>query len=102
MKERSLQWLIFVLILALAVGEKSGSKEDEEESNYDIKTNNIDELDDHTSRVLHMINSAAIKIIEAPDLSKVIKCRLNMYVVCSCLSVLNYFRKNLLINRKNN
>lgn len=78
MKERSLQWLIFVLILTLVVGEKSGSTEDEEESNYDIKTNNIDELDDQTSRMLHLINSAAIKIIEAPDLSKVI----NAVLIC--------------------
>lgn len=71
MKERSFQCFVFVVLLTLVGGEKSSSTDDEEDSSYDITTNDVDEHDDATSRMLHLINNAAIKIIEAPDLSKV-------------------------------
>ncbi|VVC32008.1 Sel1-like repeat [Cinara cedri] len=70
MKERFLKWLIFVLVLTLVSGEKT-STDEEEDNNYDISTNDVDErYDDPTSRMLNLINNDAIKIIEAPDLSK--------------------------------
>jgi len=67
MKERLLQWFVFVLVIASVGGEKSNSKDDEEE-NSDLRTN--DEHDGATN-LLQLINNAAMKIIDAPDLSKV-------------------------------
>lgn len=102
MKERLLQWLIFVLVITLVGGEKSSTDDDEDKS-YDISTNEVDDQDDDdpTTRMLQLINNAAIKIIEAPDLSKVISfyCVYHPFIV---LNVQHNFRKNLLINRKNN
>lgn len=70
MKERLLKWFVLVLVIAYVGGEKSNSKDDEEDS-YDLRTNDVDEHDDATSRMLQLINNAALKIVEAPDLSKV-------------------------------
>jgi len=71
MKERLLQWFVFVLVIASVVGgEKSNSKDDEDDS-YDLSMNDVDEHDDATNRMLQLINNAAMKIIDAPDLSKV-------------------------------
>lgn len=72
MKERLLQWFVFVLVVSTIGGEKSHSEEDEEDTGYDIRTNGVDEQDDATSRMLQLIKNAALKIVEAPDLSKVI------------------------------
>lgn len=55
MKERLLQWFFFVLVVTSISGENSDSKDDEDEKkNYDIKTNEVDEHDDPTSRMLHL------------------------------------------------
>lgn len=71
MKERLLQWFILVLVIASVVGgEKRNSKEDEDDS-YDLRTNDVDEHDDATNRMLQLINNAAMKIVDAPDLSNV-------------------------------
>lgn len=71
MKERLLQWFIFVMVIASVVGgEKSNSKDDEDDS-YDLRTNDVDEHDDATAQMLQLINNAAMKIVDAPDLSKV-------------------------------
>lgn len=71
MKERLLQWFVLVLVIASVVGgEKSNSKEDEDDS-YDLRTNDVDEHNDATNRMLQLINNAAMKIVDAPDLSKV-------------------------------
>lgn len=80
MKERLLQWLVFVMVITLISGGNSDSKDDEDEkNNYDIKTNEVDEHDDPTSQMLHLINEAAMKIVTAPDLSNVIKYNLKLY-----------------------
>jgi len=71
MKERLLRWFVFVLVVTSIGGEKSNSKDDEDDS-YDIRTNDVDEHDEATSRMLQLINNAAIRIVHAPDLSKVI------------------------------
>jgi len=70
MKERLLQWFVLVLVIASVGGEKSNTKDDEDDS-YDLTTNDVDEHDDATNRMLQLINNAAMKIVEAPDLSKV-------------------------------
>ncbi|CAI6368544.1 unnamed protein product [Macrosiphum euphorbiae] len=70
MKERLLQWFVLVLVIASVVGgEESNSKDDEDDS-YDLRTNDVDEHDDATNRMLQLINNAAMKIVDAPDLSK--------------------------------
>lgn len=70
MKKRLLRWFIFVSVVTLICGEKSNSKDDEDDS-YDIRTNEVDEQDEATSHMLELINNAAMKIVDAPDLSKV-------------------------------
>jgi len=86
MKERLLQWFILVLVIASVVGiEKSNSKDDEEDS-YDLRTNDVDEHDDVTNRMWQLINNAAMKIVEAPDLSKV-TILFNSIIVQSVLNV---------------
>lgn len=72
MKERLrlLRWLVFVLVITLVVGDKSDSKDDEEDS-YEIRSSDVDEHDEATSRMLQLINNAAMRIIDSPDLSKV-------------------------------
>lgn len=76
MKERLLQWIVFILVVTLVGGhiEEKKSKDDEDDSYdiSDIRTNEVEEIDDATARMLQMINNAATKIVEAPDLSKVI------------------------------
>lgn len=82
MKERLLQWFVLVLVIASVVGgEKSNSKDDEDDS-YDLRTNDVDEHDDATNRMLQLINNAAMKIVDAPDLSKVMM-RLNSVIMHS-------------------
>lgn len=71
MKERSWRWFVFVLVIVLVAGEKSNSQDDEDD-NYEIRTNEVDDTDDATKRVLELINNAAMRIVEAPDLSKVV------------------------------
>lgn len=71
MKERLLRWFVLVLVIVLVAGEKSNSEDDEDE-NYERRTNEVDEVDEATNRVLQLINNAALKIVDAPDLSKVI------------------------------
>jgi len=71
MKERLLQWFIFVIIIASLVGgEKSNSKDDEDDS-YDLRTNDVDDQDEATTRMLDLINNAALKIVDASELGKV-------------------------------
>lgn len=70
MKKRLTGWFLFVLVIVLVAGEKSNSKDDEDE-NYEM-TNEVDDADDATNQVLRLINNAAMKIVDAPDLSKVI------------------------------
>jgi len=70
MKERFFQWLVFVLVVSSVGGEKSNSKDDDDDS-YEIRSNEVDEHDEATSRMLQLINNAAMKIIDSPDLSKV-------------------------------
>lgn len=71
MKVRLLRWFVFVLVVIAVGGEKSNSKDDEEDG-YDIRNNNEqDEHDEATSRMLQLMNNAAMKLIDAPDLSKV-------------------------------
>lgn len=72
MKERSrlLRWLVFVLVITSVVGDKSDAKDDEEDS-YEIRSSDVDEHDEATSRMLQLINNAAMRIVDSPDLSKV-------------------------------
>lgn len=71
MKVRLLRWFIFVLTVIAVCGDKSNSKDDEEDG-YDVRNNNEpDEHDEATSRMLQLMNNAAMKLIDAPDLSKV-------------------------------
>lgn len=77
MKERLLRWLVFILVVTLVGGqvEEKKSKDDDDDDSYDIpdiRTNEVDEQDDATTRMLQLISNAAMKIVEAPDLSKVI------------------------------
>lgn len=67
---RLLQWLVFALVFMSVVGEKTDSEDDEDDT-YEIRSNDVDEHDEATSRMLQLINNAAMKIIDAPDLSKV-------------------------------
>lgn len=71
MKLRSWRCFVFVLVIALVAGEKSDSTDDEDE-NYELRNNEVDDTDEATKRVLELINNAAMKIVDAPDLSKVI------------------------------
>lgn len=98
MKERTFRWIILVLAFNFACGEKSNSKDDEDDS-YDIRTNEVDKHDDAANRVFQLINDAAMKIVDAPDLSRVKS--FNFDQLIHYLSMLN-FRKNPLINLKNN
>jgi len=59
-----------MVIASVVGGEKSNSKDDEDDS-YDLRTNDVDEHDDATAQMLQLINNAAMKIVDAPDLSKV-------------------------------
>lgn len=73
MKERLLRWFVIVLMVSAVRAEKSSNpKDDEDNDGYDIRTNEVDEQDEATSRMLQLINNAAMKIVDAPDLSKVI------------------------------
>lgn len=72
MKERLFQWFILILVIASVVGGEKSNPNDDEEDSYDLKTNDVDEHDDVTKRMMQLINNAAMKIVEAPDLSKVI------------------------------
>jgi hypothetical protein len=91
MKERLLLWLVFILVVTLVGGHKEEKKsKDDEDDSYDIsdvRTNEVDEQDDATTRMLQLISNAAMKIVEAPDLSKVILFHLYifhaLYFVCS-------------------
>lgn len=71
MKERSLQWFVLVLAIACAVGGEKSNPKDDEDDGYDLSTNDVDEHDDATNRMLQLINNAAMKMVDAPDLSKV-------------------------------
>lgn len=71
MKERLLRWFVIISVVTLICGEKSNSKDDEDDS-YDIRTNEVEEQEEATSHMLELINNAAMKIVDAPDLSKVI------------------------------
>jgi len=87
MKERLLQWFVLVLVIASVVGgEKSNSKDDEDDS-YDLRTNDVDEHDDGTNRMLQLINNAAMKIVDAPDLSKVTMLFNSVYYALVILNV---------------
>ncbi|KAL5234597.1 hypothetical protein ACI65C_002007 [Semiaphis heraclei] len=70
MKERLFQWFILILVIASVVGGEKSNPNDDEEDSYDLKTNDVDEHDDVTKRMMQLINNAAMKIVEAPDLSK--------------------------------
>lgn len=70
MKERFFRWLVFILVVTSVDAEKSNSKDDEDDG-YEIASNEEDEHDEATSRMLQLINNAAMKIIDSPDLSKV-------------------------------
>lgn len=70
MKKRLLRCFLLTLVVISVCGEKSNSKDDEDDS-YDIRTNEVDEHDDAANHVFQLINDAAMKIVDAPDLSKV-------------------------------
>lgn len=73
MKERLLLWFVFVLAILSVGGKKSDSKDDEDENSSNVRSNKVDKHDEAaTSRMLQLINKAAMEIIDAPDLSKVI------------------------------
>lgn len=99
MKERSWRWFVFVLVIALVAGEKSDSKDDEDE-NYELRNNEVDDTDDATKRMLELINNAAMHIVDAPDLSKVIL-QISLQFI-HCFNFIKSYRKNLLINLKSN
>lgn len=73
MKERLLLWFVFVLAVWSVGGKQSDPKDDEDENSYNVRSNKVDKHDEAaTSRMLQLINKAAMEIIDAPDLSKVI------------------------------
>lgn len=82
MKEQFFLWLISVLVITLVIGNEDKKKNDEDDS-YEVRSSDIDEHDEATTRMLELINNAAMEIIDAPDLSKAM-----VYLFCFVIYLL--------------